>query len=300
MKDAGGLRGDGGHGEVVVGVDGHESTAAALAYSVHAARSRRAGLVVLHAYRPLHGGPDAMLLAFDDPQRLAEETLQLAVDLATDLSHGDVPVEGRLVRGPTTRVLVDGSRHAGLLVVGRDRISFVDPWIHAVATRSAARAAVPVAVVPDSWRSADAEGPVVVGVDTAVPSEELLRTALGYAAAERRPLRVLHVRSARRAARRAAPAGVGGGPAWSAAESSDESELERMLTDAVSAFPGVTVHLELVTGLGEVVLAEAARDAAVIVLGRHDAALPIGPRLGSVTTHVMRTAACPVVVVPHR
>jgi nucleotide-binding universal stress UspA family protein len=75
---------------------------------------------------------------------------------------------------------------------------------------------------------------------------------------------------------------------------------ERVLADEIAALPssGVVIAAEVVEGLAADVLATAARDADLLVLGGHGHSRVWHTVLGSVSEACIAKAACPVVVVP--
>ena len=74
--------------------------------------------------------------------------------------------------------------------------------------------------------------------------------------------------------------------------------LASAVTAAGVAHPGVTVAEEAVEGPPARVLADAARDADLLVLGSHGHGRLFHAVLGSVAEHCIRAGVCPVVVIP--
>lgn len=77
-----------------------------------------------------------------------------------------------------------------------------------------------------------------------------------------------------------------------------EQTLTRSVTAVTTTHPGVSVAAEAIEGAPAKVLAEAARDAELLVLGSHGHSRFFHAVLGSVTEECIRAATCPVVVVP--
>ncbi|MEV0283557.1 universal stress protein [Kribbella sp. NPDC050820] len=137
--------------------------------------------------------------------------------------------------------------------------------------------------------------PILIGYDGSAASLAALRWAAAEARRQLVPLRVLHV----------APWPIVRsvtGAAVMLRQDSIRTAAERLLDQACrsvrSAYPGLTVEVEVVFGdTGPVLLREAA-DAAMLVLGSTGLGEFREFATGSVTTHVATHAHCPVVAVP--
>ena len=77
-----------------------------------------------------------------------------------------------------------------------------------------------------------------------------------------------------------------------------EGILSTAISQALSDNPRVTIVPEVVVGRPAHVLVTAARDADVLVLGSHGHSRLFHAVLGSVADECIRTAGCPVVIVP--
>ena len=142
-------------------------------------------------------------------------------------------------------------------------------------------------------------GSVVVGVDGSESASHALAWAAEQAAAEQRPLVLVHAGAG------AAP----GGPGWLEANGLDHHRLTlllkddaRLLLDRAAAplrarHPELDVHHLIRLGDPRQVLLEAAADAHLLVVGTRG----LGPvrhlLLGSVSSAMVKHATCPVVVV---
>lgn len=291
-----GRGGCGGIPAVVVGVDGSSASDAALTWAVHAAVGLRAPLHLVHAFEESHGGPEMPLLGSTDPMLVRRELLGTSLERVTRLVAGRVPVTGRLHRGPIIRCLVDESVGAALLVVGRhERNGLTEVVSRSLSARVAARARCPVVVVPTGWEAPPTDGPVTAGVDAAFRSHAVLRGGLRLAAAEGRRLRVLHLWRPSTVAEPASPR-RGARPART--ESQCRRELEAAVDQAATGVPGVEIEVDVQAVRPSEALIAASRESALVVVGRRDRLLALEPRLGSVAGHVLRRAACPVVLVP--
>jgi nucleotide-binding universal stress UspA family protein len=84
--------------------------------------------------------------------------------------------------------------------------------------------------------------------------------------------------------------------------SEEQANAERAIARSVAAVheahPGVTVASEVVEGRPFTVLAEAAKDADLLVIGSHGHGRLYHAVVGSVADECIRAAICPVVVIP--
>jgi nucleotide-binding universal stress UspA family protein len=134
---------------IVVGIDGSETSRAALRWAMDEARQRKAAVEVVHAWhQPFAGGYAYMgeidLSTFEEDAR---RVLDAAVD---EVDTTGVPsVEPILVADPPTQALLDAAKGASLLVVGtRGRGGFAGLLLGSVGQQVVHHAACPVVVVP--------------------------------------------------------------------------------------------------------------------------------------------------------
>jgi nucleotide-binding universal stress UspA family protein len=145
----------------------------------------------------------------------------------------------------------------------------------------------------------DAQDPgvrrIVVGVDGSTESVAALRWACREAslrAAE--VLAVLAMESAcHQVASYAVPVPRSSGGSWGAAR----DVLSRSVSEALSLFPGVSVHTEIAEGLAARVLLDQAADADMLVLGRNSNGPDPYRAAGPVIRVCLRAARCPVVII---
>lgn len=131
---------------IVVGVDGSESSVAALRYAARLADAFDAPLEALTTWTfPPYAG--ASLVAGWDPERDAADTLDAAVERAFG---GSVP-EGltrTVLVGPAARTLIEVSDRCGMLVLGsRGHGGFAGLLLGSVSSACAEHAHCPVVVV---------------------------------------------------------------------------------------------------------------------------------------------------------
>lgn len=137
---------------IVVGIDGSETSRAALRWAAEEARARQATLHVVHAWQmPYAGGyPLGAATAFDplEMEDGARSVLEGAIEQldVADLLH---PVEHSLVGGGAAGALLDASKGADLVVVGsRGLGGFTGMLIGSVSHHVAVHATSPVVIVP--------------------------------------------------------------------------------------------------------------------------------------------------------
>lgn len=144
----------------VVGVDGSPAAAAALRWAVHQAKDRHGQVQALYAFHGptllpaaraayLPAAPDASL-----GQRVqAEEALAAHVHAAlVEEPEGEALVCQVPVEGEPRHVLVNGSEHADVLVLGAShRTALADRVLGSTASSCAAVAHCPVMIVPAAW-----------------------------------------------------------------------------------------------------------------------------------------------------
>lgn len=138
------------HGRVVAAVDGSSASTAVLQAGLAAAHDRHAGLVVLHAWRPL--APYESVLA---GPRAAEtwqrqtEPLLWAMVAGLRAAHADVEVQVDLHYERTIDALAVAGRTADLMVLGRRDAGASSGMLLGSAPRALLRAGTcPVEVIP--------------------------------------------------------------------------------------------------------------------------------------------------------
>jgi len=149
---------------IVVGVDGSEAAAAALAWAGRLARRVGAEVVVAHAFRPDESEvpPDR----YDELQAQAQAETRLADEWTTPLADSGAPYRTLLLSGaPDVLLNTAETEHADLLVVGpRGHGRFASFHIGSVAHYLAHHTTRPLAIVPAPGAAAPLER-IVIGVD---------------------------------------------------------------------------------------------------------------------------------------
>jgi nucleotide-binding universal stress UspA family protein len=138
-------------GPVVVGVDGSETSARAVAFATEEAARRGAELVAVHTWRfPPSLSPGDMLPLVYDASLLEEEERRGLAESLSGLSESypDLRIRQEATYGPAARVLTEWSRIAQLVVVGdRGHGGFTGLMLGSVSQHLIYNAECPVAVV---------------------------------------------------------------------------------------------------------------------------------------------------------
>lgn len=283
---------------LVVGVDGSDQSGDALALALALADPLGARLspVFVHPYGPLAGTlPES---------RYEEFVGELGEAVHEHMRSLGIPVAERTLRTVSDRSPAAGLQRtaetdgAALIVVGgssRSRIGRVLPG--GTAERLLAGAPCPLAIAPRGY-ARDCDGIVFVGAafDGSPEARGALDWAASLARAAPAQLRLLSVHESLPLATVPAAAGL---PLASVTQELREA-LARRLTEAEAAVraDGLKVTGALLDGDAASELAKATAHLDLLVLGSRGYG-PLGAvMLGSVSSELVRTATCPLVVVP--
>ncbi|WP_069737898.1 universal stress protein [Streptomyces sp. EN27] len=296
-------------GLVVVGVDGAESSFAAVEAAAREARARGAGLRVVHALvwpvtytlpRPFPGGtsplgPPPMDLSEDRLRETAGGLVAEAAGRARAVAP-DVEVSHAVVTGEPLTVLEAESRAADLVVVGaRGLGGFVGLLAGSTAVHLVAHGRCPVLVVREQ---SVADGPVVLGVDGSAEGESAVEFAFATADRRKAPLVAVHAWTTWNAPLPAPPDASApyANPPGALAEE-EETLLAEALAGCRARYPDVVVERRVVHGRTREALIDASRSAQLMVVGARGRGGFAGLLLGSVSQAVLHHAHCPVAVV---
>jgi nucleotide-binding universal stress UspA family protein len=280
---------------VVVGVDGSRANQGALRYAVEEARRLDAPLEVVHVVPDHLIASPLVVLAMNDPAALGTRIVRDAEDDVADL-FPEVDTVGWVHHGSRPVRLAEAAARGLSLVVGRDDRPLVERLLRGdTATGVAARAAVPVVVVPADWTPQAATHDVVlVGLKSPDDVQPLLDDAFCLAEEVGATLAVLH-------------------SWWVPSEYADmiESrvaveewrhrstvEIETALRTSRARYPDVKVDIRVIHGYPGPSLVEASAGADVVVIGRRAHGVPAAVHLGGTARAVLRAASCPVRIVP--
>ncbi|WP_228982082.1 universal stress protein [Streptomyces sp. DH12] len=220
-----------------------------------------------------------------------------------DLARSAVPevtVAGELPLGHAAAVLVERSRDAEMIVIGhRGSGGFPRLPLGSVSWQVATHAQCPVIVVrPGAAEEPDRPGAgrVVVGVDTGDASLDALD--LAYVEAELRGARLELVHGA------FSPGMVPTGPIgmvppdFATLDQGARDFLTKEIDRRRHRHPAVQAELRIEHTRPATLLAEASRDASLLVVGSRGRTGLRRLLLGSVSAEVLHTAECPVAVTP--
>jgi nucleotide-binding universal stress UspA family protein len=140
---------------IVVGVSGWPDSSAALAYAAHGAKIGHSAVVLVHAW-DLPSDDHPPMRSAADLEFAAAALLQEAADRLSSMAP-NVDVASRLVRGPADTALIEASRQAAVVVLGRH--AGTQARLGPLAEHVAARAHCPVVTVPAPVRQPDAAAP---------------------------------------------------------------------------------------------------------------------------------------------
>ena len=286
---------------LVVGIDGSDESADALAWAVEDARRRQLDLDLVHglaipvvsdAYGMVMTRPDV-----DELCRYAESLLAAAAAAARSLDES-VEVHTRLLNGPPAGVLIEASKDAAGLVVGNRGVGSIGSrMLGSVAVRVAGKACCPVYVIPGGFDPVAAAGdPVVVGIDGSEYGDAALRLGLDEAWCRDVGLRVVLTYHVPWLARPTEPALIGEfrtSEEALARRTADEA-LDRVRTAADSQ---TLVDVRVVEAHPIEGLVAAGREAQLTVVGSRGRSAISRALLGSVSRAVLVEAARPVAVV---
>lgn len=281
--------------KIVVGVDGSESSVAALRFAADEALATDGELVAVTVWEvpPLALG----YVSLADANASMAPWLAGVVDETLGASGaGIVKV---VETGSPSDALLRAAEGAGHLVVGsRGRGAFTGAILGSVSQQLANHTPCPLTVIPSPEETTDSgtDGPIVVGVDGSANSTAALRWAADRAHRLERTLRVAM-------AWRGEPAWGAGVEATGKMPSGEvfEGQARDMLGEVVEAaeLPD-SLQLELVLGEGApaAVIRTASEGASMLVLGARGRGGFVGLLLGSVTGHMLNHLEAPTTVVP--
>lgn len=289
------------HRKIVVGVSPGEGSDAALEYASAEALRRQCSVHLVYALHAVWGGPsDAVDLRLVDGElrKVGVDFLQECQRQVEQATEHSLTVSTEIVHGSVVPSLNELSRRAGLVVLQHHRMGRTQkvPTM-SITNGVAARAHSPVVAVPDTWReSAQHPAVVAVGVEDAKTSTCVLTAAFEEArhlGASVEMVRAWFYSAGYDDQVFAGEAGV--------LESEEVRRAAREDFEPVIAqFPDVASDLLVTHGRPADVLVARSSHARLLVVGRHQPALPLGSHLGPVTRGVLGHSSCPVMVVDPR
>ena len=301
------------HGDdVLVGIDGSESSLNAAQWAASYARIHGLGLHLVCAYAvpsfttaALDGGYAAL-----DDTAIAEGAKGVLDEAKALVARYGGPVTGTVATGDAAAVLIEMSHHARIAVVGtRGRGGFTERLLGTVSSALPAHAACPTVVVP--FRPDAVEGATDGAVTDAVQLRRIVVGVDGSPAAEfalQRAVREAEVWGAELTAITGVPVAAGAGLlAWLPAAVDRDAVLrdvaeglDVVVDRALVDHPEVTVERRTVDGTGAQQLMLASAEADLLVVGSRGRGGFAGMLLGSTSQAVLHHSACPVMVVTAR
>ncbi|MCW2778036.1 MAG: UspA [Frankiales bacterium] len=271
---------------VVVGVDGSESSRAAVRWAASEAEARHARLLLVHAWHVEPSTRAARLLLADDERPLEAAVLAEAAEQVRVLAPG-VAQDTELTEGRPDEALLTAAAHASLLVLGRGEQGRVR--LGSTLGHVSVRSGCPVVAVPAG--PGDVVGPVVVGVDGSLLSEDAVAFAFGQAARRGLPLTAVL----------AIPPSYGvylpGEPELELVRETGRRHLAEALAGWSERYPEVQVRQVVSLDAPLVALQEAGARASLLVVGSHGRGALLRAALGSVSGSLLRSSTCPLAVV---
>jgi nucleotide-binding universal stress UspA family protein len=280
---------------VIVGADGTDWSKAAVRWAAREAHRLNLPLRVTHAFdwEWREARYDMSSDYLEQARKVAEGVTAGAVYEAKQ-TVPDVDVEGDPVIGNPAPQLLNGSADARLLVLGsRGHGGFGSLLLGSVSQRVATHAKCSVVVV--RGRGAEAEGPVVAGVDDSPAAADVLDTAFEAAAARGSGLTIvrsylppLPLWMAR------VPAGDLPTPT---ADAEERARVDELLAPWREKYPDVPVGVVVThQGIAAVLVAASAR-AQLVIVGSRGRGVVSGTLLGSTGLQLLHHAECPVYIV---
>ncbi|GGT14859.1 universal stress protein [Streptomyces purpureus] len=286
---------------VTAGVDTSEESLAAAEWAADEAARRGLPLRLVHVWdwQPQLFGVPATA---ESHQQDADRVLRRAVERVRQARPGFEPETVRL-EGAPAEVLAREAERAEVLVLGSRGLGAIAGFlVGSVSLATLARAERPVVLVraPGDVEAVPARGrggDVVLGLDVADVSEEVVTYAFEAAARQGGALRVVH--------------GVLPPPVLGDFSAADDAAVRTELLSAArltltqvlapwrEKYPGTTVGETVEVGSSTRMLLDASAGASLLVVGRRIPRTALGTRIGSVTHAVLHHSPVPVAVVPH-
>jgi nucleotide-binding universal stress UspA family protein len=280
---------------VVVGVDGTTEGRRALEVGIDLAVAHHAPLRLVHVrHENVVVAPMMPLFPERSLQAIAVRVLHEALADACRMGwRGDQP-ETVLARPPRVEALVDHARDALLVVLGTRSALAAHLLTGSTTTGVAAHCAVPVVCVPAERTEDVTVHQIGVGVECTEDALPILEHAATLAESLGSTVLVLHAFR---------PAGiydaaVGGRRSAGDWEVRTRPLLEDLVQQVRIHHPDLKMLHELEYERPVVALHELSRASDLLVLGRHGHRTRRAEKLGSTARTVIRSSACPVVVVP--
>lgn len=283
-------------GRIVVGVDGSEVDEIVVGWAAAEAARRGAELHILLARAlpgALAGPPEVIAAVMEIPREEVDAAVTAAAAIATR-DHPALHVTSSTPEGNPAGCLINASEQANLVVVGEHGLGrFSAAALGATAMQVALHARCPVAVIDPAvkFRHPGSSSHVVVGVDGSVQALSAVRYALAAAGPGG------HVELIRAYWPEAVDGPIPLPGPGDAADAGMAAQLGPGMAEVLAAArPDVSVGAQAVHGRAATVLAEAARDADLLVVASRGHGGFVGLLVGSVAQRLLMDAPVPLIV----
>ncbi|MDY6995673.1 MAG: universal stress protein [Actinomycetota bacterium] len=289
--------------EVVVAVDGSQSSNSAVAWAACDAELRGLPLRLVHVIPPMVT-PSSASSDFGSEyarfeQGRAREILDRSRELALEATSSDrnSQISSEVLDGPIVPTLLDTSASADIIVVGcLGQGAVARAVLGSVSSGLVQHAHCPVAVI-HAEREPAPQAPVLVGIDGSPASE--LATAIAFDEASRRGVDLVALHAWTDMGPLEFPRINWAPIEWRNVEEQEDEVLSERLSGWRAQYPDVAVHRVLVADRPGPRLLEHADEAQLVVVGSHGRGAS-RMLLGSVSSAIVNAAQTPVIVARRR
>ncbi|ATD70212.1 universal stress protein [Gordonia amicalis] len=278
-------------GPVVVGIDGSATARAAARWAARDAALHRSEIEMIASANLSADEPHVLDPLRDRFERALAEARRVVED-STD-TPDPLKITTQVVDSPPIAALLDASDRARLVVVGnRGHMAGHRVVLGSVTIALAEYCRCPLTVVRDTaahWSQAN----VVVGTDGSPGGRRAVSAAFAAAALRSVPVTVVHAWCD---ADMSVPCTVSD---WPTHRSRADAWLDDELAEVRRRYPQVTIRCAVTRDRPARALLDHAQAAQLLVVGACGRGGFAGMRLGSTSLSVLRSARCPVMVVPH-
>ncbi|MFF8840663.1 universal stress protein [Streptomyces sp. NPDC015130] len=280
---------------IVVGLDGTKQADAAAEWAAAEALLRGTGVHLVYA-KEVAPWIVQSLWSRESEEAWAEEMVARVAGDLRERRPGLSVTTDLLSTGPVPG-LVAAARESELLVLGSRALgSLAGYLVGSVGLTVAGAVERPVVLVRAGGGATAPQAPVVIGTDLREPVDAVLGFAFEDAARRHSPVHVVYAEQL--------PLFAGLGPAMvpdirAAVAPEIRRSLDELLDPWRAKYPDVEAAPRVVVGSAGLELVGAARDAALVVVGRRRRRSTPGAHIGSVAHAVLHHSPVPVALVPH-